>query len=249
MNKSLLSILLSAAVYTLFTGCSKSELTAYEQPAMAYFYKTTYGVSNDSATYSFAVQYPGTIQDTVRIPVRIMGSAAATDREVIVQAIADSSTAVAGTDYVLLPCIIPAGSFTGTMKVLVKRTAAQKNTEVRLRLQVVAGKDFQPGAVSNISTAVPGATLHYLVKINDFLTKPANWDNLLVYYFGVYSQVKYKLIIDASGRTEFLTSGDNPVNGSTLLFYALQAQKLQAAYEAVNGPMLDEQGRPVTFPY
>lgn len=239
-----------APVFLLWlTSCSKSELTAYEQPGSIYIYKQMYGTTNDSITSSFAIKSAGLQVDTVFVPVRIMGNAVHKDRVVKLEAWADSSTAVEGVDYVFLPYVVPADSFTAKLPVVIKRTAEQKTKELRLMLRVVASADFLPGAVGNTSGSIPGATLKYLIKINDFLTKPSNWDSFLVYYFGTYSQVKYKLVIDATGRFEFLTSGDNAVSTASMIFYALQAQQLQAEYEANNGPLLDENGNAITFPH
>lgn len=248
MNR-FIQYILTPMLLLWLAGCSKSELTAYEQPGSIYIYRQIYGVTNDSVTSSFAIKAATLQVDTVFVSVRIMGNAVHKDRVVKLEAWADSTTAVEGVDYEFLPYVVPADSFTARLPVLIKRTAEQKTKELRLMLRVVASADFLPGAVGNTSGSIPGATLKYLIKINDFLTKPSNWDSILVYYFGTYSQVKYKLIIDATGRFEFPISGDNAVSTAGFIFYALQAQQLQAEYQASNGPLLDENGNAITFPH
>lgn len=248
MNRNILIILLPVLLCWV-AGCSKSELTAYAQKDMIYIYRTAYGLTNDSATLSFAIKSATLQTDTVWVNVRIMGNASPKDRVVKLEAWADSTTAVEDADYAFLPYTLPAGAFTARLPVVIKRVAKQKTQEMRLLLRVAASADFEPGATGATASSKPGATLKYLIKINDFLTKPSNWDSYLVYYFGTYSQVKYKLIIDATGRVEFLTSGTDAVTGTSLTYYALQAQKLKAAYESVNGPMLDENGNAITFPH
>lgn len=249
MKRITLTILLLPFLLCWLAGCSKSELTAYTQQGMVYFYRTAYGITNDSTTLSFAIKADTLVADTVWLDVRIMGEAAPKDRVVKLEAWADSTTAVEGVDYTFLPSVIKAGAFTARLPVLIKRNAGQKTRELRLLVRLGTSADFAPGALGITSGQMPGATLKYLIKINDFLTKPANWESFLVYYFGAYSQVKYKLIIDATGRVEFLTSGADAVIGPTVAFYALQAQQLQAEMEAVNGPLLDENGNAITFPH
>ena len=178
-----------------------------------------------------------------------MGTAKGKDRVVTVRAIADSSTAVAGQHYEFLPSGIKAGEYTGTILLLVKRTTDMKTDNKRLLLEVVESADFKPG-IPNTATVNPraGGALKYLVKINDFLTMPSNWNSAPVYYFGTYSQVKYAFVINVTGRSEFLTSGTDAVSTSQFLYYKLICKDALATYEAANGPMMDENGIRITFP-
>jgi hypothetical protein len=232
----------------LVTACKKSGLTSYTQPDMIYVYKDFYNTNKDSVTYSFAIKLNSVMTDTVKVPLRIMGNARDKDRTVAIQTVADSTTATS-QQYTILPTIVKAGSFTTDIQVLVNRTPEMKTKEVRILLGIAASDDFLPGIPN--TTAAPsragGATL-YLVKINDFLTKPSAWETVLSTYFGAYSQVKYKFIIDVTGRTEFPISGQDMVSPSQFLFYKKLCREALETYNTNNSPLLDEAGMVVTFP-
>lgn len=232
----------------LLTACKKSGLTSYMQPDMIYVYKDFYNPNKDSITYSFAIKSNTLITDTVKVPLRIMGNARDKDRTVAIQILADSTTA-ASQQYALLPTIVKAGSFTTDIPVLVKRTPDMKTREVRILLTIAASDDFLPGIPNTTATTSrAGGATQYLVKINDFLTKPSNWETVLSTYFGAYSQVKYKFIIDVTGRTEFPISGPDMVSPSQFLFYKKLCREALETYNTTNGPLTDESGMLVTFP-
>lgn len=241
--------LIPSTLLVFMTGCKKSEITSYEQSDMVYIYKDYFATTNDSSSFSFAVKPASRLVDTVKIPLRIMGTAKGKDRVVNVRAIADSSTAVAGQHYDFLPTVIKSGEYTGNILVLVKRTADMKTADKRLLLEVVESADFKPG-VPNTATNNPraGGGLKYLVKINDYLTMPANWNSAPVFSFGTYSQVKYAFVINVTGRSDFPTSGTDAVSSSQFLYYKLICKDALAVYEAANGPLMDENGIRVTFP-
>ena len=248
-------VLLTIALVSTFTACEKGELQLYDQPDMVYIYKDASNVtSQDSAVYSFALKAPSLMTDTVKIPLRIMGVAKPADRVVGVKAVADSSTAVAGEHYDFLVSEIKANEYTGYINVLVKRTPEMKTREFRLVIEVTASKDFEPGIAN--TTTLPatqslrgGGSTRYLIKINDYLVKPGNWDTQLTTYFGSYSQVKYKFVIDVTGRNTFvLSSAPDAVSISQLLYFKVLCKDALAAYESANGPMIDEFGNRVSFP-
>ena len=237
------------ALVLLLTGCEKDKMQAYTLPDMIYVYKDQFNTKKDSTTYSFAIRSNALMVDTVKIPVRIMGEAKNIAREVKFRAVADSSNAVQDQHYTFLPYTIPAGAFTADLPLVVKRTADMKTKEMRLLLEIIETKDFKPGVPNSTgggSTA--GGSIRYLVKINDFLTKPSNWDGTLVFYFGTYSAVKYKMVIDLLGRAEFPTSGTDAVGYTQFLYYKQLCKNALAAYEAANGPLFDENGIRITFP-
>jgi hypothetical protein len=204
--------------------------------------------NKDSATYSFAIKSNSIMTDTVKVPLRIMGNASDKDRTVAIQTVADSTTATS-QQYAIQPTIVKAGAFTTEIPVQVKRTPGMKTTEVRIWLEIVRSDDFLPGIPNTTPTATrAGGATRFLVKINDFLTKPSNWESVLSNYFGTYSQVKYKFIIDVTGRTEFPISGPEMISPSQFLFYKKLCREELEVYNANNGPLKDEFGLFVTFP-
>jgi len=249
MAKNIFYLLFPVLFGCLFTACKKSELTSYTQPDMIYFYKNFYNTDKDSTVYSFAIKPNALLVDTVKIPLRIMGVATSRDRSVNIQVVADSSSALA-EQYAVLPTIVKAGEYTTSVPLLVKRAPALKTGDVRVLLEIGASDDFLPGVYNSAASASRGGgSVRYPVRINDFLTKPSNWDSFIANYFGAYSQVKYKLVIDVTGRTQFLTSGDDAVTTSQMTYFKIKCRNYLADLNAANGTKLkDETGTEITFP-
>ncbi len=248
MVKIIKHVFVPVLFVSMMVACKKSDLTSYTQPDMIYFYKNYYNTDKDSIVYSFAIKSDALTTDTVKIPVRIMGVASDRDRTVNIRVVADSSTAL-GDQYTLLPTIVQAGSYTAEVPLLVKRTPELKTTEVRLLLEVGESADFKAGiSNSSSSSSRAGGSTRFPVRINDFLTKPSNWDSFITYFLGAYSQVKYKLVIEITGRTQFLTSGDDPVTISQMTYFKILCRNYLADFNAVNPPLVDENGVLVTFP-
>jgi hypothetical protein len=230
-------------------ACKKSELTRYTQADRIYFYKEYYNSNKDSTVYSFAIKSNALVQDTVKIPLRIMGVAAGYARTATIQVVADSSTALP-QQYELLPTVVKAGDYTTNVQLLVKRAPALKINDVRLLLEIGTSDDFLPGVYNSVaSSSSGGGSVRYPVRINDFLTKPSNWEDFCAAYFGAYSEVKYKLIIDVIGRAEFPNSGDDRLSDSEMTFYKKKCRNYLADLNAANGASLkDENGTEITFP-
>jgi hypothetical protein len=239
--KYVCGLLLAAAC--LF-ACKKSDPLPFSAADMVYIYKAYGAINNDSIIYSFAVRSDNLMQDTIKIPVRIIGMSAPKNREVTIRVVADSSTAMAGTDYKLLPCQIPAGAYTAYQQVIIYRTAGMKNKPVKILLEVVASTDFLPGVPdSKVGSGVAGGTTRYRITLNDYLTKPDNWDSWLGFFFGTYSAVKFKFVIAATGQS--IIPSDLPY-GMYSVYSTLCKQQLEI-YEAAHGPLIDENGDVVSF--
>lgn len=241
--------LMLVAVIGLLAACKKSELTKFYEADNVYIYKDAFNTSRDSILYSFAIRPASLTADTVKVPLRIMGTAKDRDRQVNVKVLTDSSTAKQDQDFVILPTVIKAGEYTGNVVVVIKRTAAMKTAELRLMIEIGESTDFKPG-VPNSQPESPraGGSTKILIKLNDYLTKPTNWDSFLTFFFGSYSQVKYAFVINTTGRSEFLTSGTDPVSNSQMSYYKVLCRTELADYKAVNGPLIDEFGLEVSFP-
>ncbi|OQP52966.1 hypothetical protein A4D02_21415 [Niastella koreensis] len=249
MAKNILYLLIPALFGCQLIACKKSELTSYTQPDMIYFYKDYYNTDRDSIVYSFAIKPDALTVDTVKIPLRIMGVAVSRDRSVNIQIVADSSTALA-EQYTVLPVIVKAGAYTANVPLLVKRAPALKTSDVRVLLEIGNSDDFLPGVYNSTASASRGGgSVRFPVRINDFLTKPSNWDSFIAAYFGTYSQVKYKLVIDVLGRTQFLISGDDAVTTSQMTYFKIKCRNYLADLNTASGTKLkDETGTEITFP-
>ncbi len=215
----------------LQTACRKSDLQSYGSPDMVYVFKARFGSStNDSVTYSFATKQEGLQFDTVWVPVRIMGTAAAHDRVVNYDIVKEKST-IPTDNYTLLPALIKANSYTGFLPVKLMKSAVLKEQEMRLWIKIGTSADFKGGVDDQLT---------YLIKVNDFLSKPTSWKETL---FGKYSNVKYDLIIKASGQSEF-----NNLGNTGEKFILQLARNALYAYENEHGMLYDELGEIVSFP-
>lgn len=249
-RKHSLYIILPALILAAFASCKKSELTSFEEKPMVHFYKRFDDPKKDSFLYSFAIMPPERTKDTIKLPVRISGIAADRDRTINLKPVADSTTAVEGTDYTIHSAIVRAGHYNDSIVLIVLRSPEMKTKEKRLVLEIIPSEDFDPGLYNTPSgdgvVKLTGGSVRMLVRINDFLTKPSNWDSWLVYFFGDYSQVKYRFIIDVIGTGEFPSGPTGLPYGQFVAYQQLMKQELDK-YEAEHGNMIDENGDIVEF--
>lgn len=249
-RKKTLHIIIPALILAAFTSCKKSELTSFDQQAMVHFYKLFTDAQKDSVLYTFAVKPASLVQDTVKLPVRIAGKAADKDRVINLKAVADSTTAVEGTDYKIHSAIVHAGKYNDSILLIVYRKPSMQTDEKRLLLEIIPSADFQPGLyntpASPSDVKQSGGSIRLLVKINDFLTQPANW-SMLSSFFGTYSKVKYQFIIDVTGRAEFPYGSATGIPYGQMAAYQNMLRQALSDYVAEHGPMIDENGQTVTF--
>lgn len=165
------------------TGCEHSDIMMYEELPGVYF-------NGASWTYSF-LDKPGTLIDTIKLPVLITGSAADYDRKVLAEAVADSNTTIREDLYELLEGTVKKGEFEGILPVVVKYIPEYDTTVVRLKLRLRGSGDFN---------VTPLGVSTHIVEVTGKIIKPANW-SWLRYYFGTpYSTAWWKFIMEVTGR-------------------------------------------------
>jgi hypothetical protein len=233
----------------LGTACNK-DINAYQNEPKAYFYELTSAITPQvviARNFSFATIDSTIMTDTQYIAVKIQGLASGNDRLFGAKVMADSSTAVEGVDYKLLPGTIKANQFTGLLPVILYRTPLLKTTTVHIRLLIADTADFKAGI-----TEYNKFTLNW----NDALIKPDNWDSRpgLSSYFGTYSLVKYKFIIATLHMSawDFLIGrvyDPTKITGDQMSDYVAQLKSALKVYNSTHTPALtDEFGVLVTFP-
>lgn len=218
----------------LFTACHKATLQYYTAGDGVYFY------SIDSANYSFATQVGLVEKDTVLIKMKALGYIKEYDRPFQLRAV-DGTTAKENTHFILPIVTLKANTNTIDYPVILLNTADLKTSTLRLELEVLENENFPQGAgiVSNNLTFN-----RFKINFSNRLLKPTYWNNIQN-YFGEYSDVKYKFMIDQTGISVFSTqiyNGSELINLKGLLNAALQK------YVSTNGPMLDENQKPISFP-
>lgn len=174
-------------------GCEK-DIVSYKQDPRVYFFER----ANDpnltritNRSYTFITLDEAQMKDTLYIKVKTMGDTAGYDRYVIGKMIRDSvTTAIEGEDYDFIPGLIKAGETEGNLAIVLYRTAKLRNETLVLKLAIGESEDFKGGVVEDDE---------FMLTWSDRLVQPDTWP----YYFGTYSNVKYRFVIDVLGVADF----------------------------------------------
>lgn len=240
LMKHLISIFFTAICATvLLHSCTIDEIDTFSGGSQVYFERSAGSGTADSLTYSFAVQPAGLMNDIVRIPIVVTGEAVPYDRIVNIEVDRSLTTATEGKEYTFSQVTIPAGSFSTTLDVAVNRTPAIAEEERYITFRILPSEGLE--------IDVNPAWIDYKLKINDILTRPARWVYECQPYFGVYSRVKYRFIIDTLGLWDFPDSGENAIPRAQMYFYKDKMKSALAKWTQENGPMLDENGNVISF--
>jgi len=189
MKKEIISILL-VAVIVAFVACKPLAPTLFDQPDAVYF-----NAAADSMAYTFA-KYPNRTVDTIKLPVNVLGSPIATDREILIESLKDDDVnAKEGVHYKLLPPYkMPANKVSTTIPVVVYRTGDLDSISATMKLGLKENSSFTLGITSKAS-----------IKIKTgYLQKPATWGESggtqwagFSTNMGTWTKTKYKLILEA----------------------------------------------------
>lgn len=218
-------------------GCKEKRIMFEEAPAV---YFTKYIVDADSINYSFGVRPAEILTDTVYLHMRIMGGATPNDRQIKLD-VTPGSTAKAGYHYNLGPLVMPANAFQTKIPVFLYRKPGLKDSVISLHFKVAESKDFKLGYGDVI---YKNTRQEYKINIDDQILKPSNWDNSLATSFGAYSVVKFRYIIEITGRKVW----SGAIGNAEMANYVTDVKFALYNYERQHGPMLDENGLPVTLP-
>jgi hypothetical protein len=137
MKKEIISILL-VAVIVAFVACKPLAPTLFDQPDAVYF-----NAAADSVAYTFA-KYPNRTVDTIKLPVNVLGSPIATDREILIESLKDYDVnAKEGVHYKLLPPYkMPANNVSTTIPVVVYRTGDLDSLSATMKLGLKENSSF-----------------------------------------------------------------------------------------------------------
>lgn len=199
-------------------------------------------VDSDSIIFSFA-KFPATIlEQTITVKASVIGLTADYARELELVVDPTKTTAIQGTHYEFTSVnTIPANASYINIPVVIKRTSELENSSVSLYIKVEDNDDFKAGV---------NEQNHLKIKWSDSIVKPSNWDAYLSEFFGEYSEVKFRFIIEQTGIGEFTYGNTEGMNWSQMNNYKLIVQAALLSYnEAHPGNVLrDENDNPITFP-
>lgn len=224
------------AAIGMFTACENDKFYYQDEARVRIEGPYEWAVGTDSLTFSFAV-YPSQVQEQdMEMKLYVMGEAAATDRTA--KLAIDRTLTTANDDQYVFPetVTIPAGKLEAPFIVTLKRADLTSGT-VSLYFRVVETNDFKVGVIEQN---------HFCIKWNDTLSKPKNWDTELLEFFGEYSLVKYRFIIDTIGFGEFSATS---MSWSELTNYKIIMKTALDEYNDAHPgePLKDENGLLVTF--
>ena len=236
-------------VFSLFS-CKKEAVETYHGKDGVSFFAYTYQNLHTTATrsYSFAFQSTVKTRDTLFIPLRITGKLSDQPRTVLLKT-AEGTTATAGVDFELKEATIPPGVSIFNYPLILINSVGMASNVYRIVLEPAETKDFTLGTLGTTpgitANSQPEENFRYLkIDVSNMYTRPAYWD-LLDADFGEFSAEKYKFMVKVLGITDF--SYDNiGLNGS--LNFPVTLRNALADYEAANGPLLDENKQPISFP-
>ncbi|MFA4867978.1 MAG: DUF4843 domain-containing protein [Pedobacter sp.] len=232
-------------VLTSLFACKKQEVGTYAGKDgisfFAYDYEALHSTNVISFSFAFALR-PQT-RDTIYVRMRVTGKISDRPRTVQLKAV-EGSTARAGIDYILPEATVPAGEYMFQYPVIVLNSPEMLTNTYRLVLEVAETNDFTLGSVGLTPATTSGAERNFKqlkMDINNQLTQPSYWS---VGDFGVFSAVKYRFMVQVTGLTDFSEEAIG-VDGSYNLPVRLRNALLE--YEAVNGPLMDENNVRVSF--
>ena len=243
--KYLSYILIVACLFS----CKKEAVETYQGKDGISFFAYTYELLHTTAvrSYSFALQATQKQRDTLFIPMRITGKLSDKPRTVLLKT-AQGTTATAGVDFELKEFTVPPGASTFKYPLILINSAGMANNVYRIVLEPAETKDFTLGTFGqtpaiNIFTE---ENFRYLkVDATSQYIEPAYWSIYLVADFGEFSAVKYKFMVKTLGITDF---SYDKIGSDGLLNFPVTLRNALAAYEAANGPLLDENGQQISFP-
>ncbi|SMC38611.1 DUF4843 domain-containing protein [Pedobacter africanus] len=250
MKKRYMILLLFIAL----AGCKRNELQYFEEEVpFLNIWLGTRGSVLDSITHNFA--YSSGNKDSILFYYRIAGYPANQDRKF---ELSTSDNDAKLLNFSFGSYSVPAGKSEGNFVLYVDKPIDKNlflNKDLKVTFQVKSTTVFQPAVKEQSS-------LRIIFK--NAVTKPDNWENAALPYlplrnfFGVYSNEKYKFVIQVTGMSNFAVYRTVAVNPelepntiTEIHARALQSQCKIALekYKADNGKdLLDENNIPIVFP-
>ncbi len=236
MKKFLISIFSLILVLSLFPACENEGFYYQDEARVRLEGPYTWAVGTDSLEFSFLTSPASVSEKQMDITIYVMGPSSKVDRKANISVVSGSTTATANQYTCPAQVTIPANSYSATFPVVLKRTSDLQSKGVRLYIKVAESSDFKIG-VSERN--------HLIFKWNDILAMPKNWSDLTE-FFGTFSLVKYRFIINNTGVTEFSTT---TMSWAQLMNYRIILKNALNAYNAAhpNDPLKDENGQIITF--
>jgi hypothetical protein len=250
---------LAIGLFLLANSCQQDKYFLYNDvarlqfgPELTRIYQPSYNMADTTKSSTFFYSPASVIQDTVKFDVYAIGGTSTKDRFITLEQeqVPGATNAVAGLHYKAFndPSLasvyrIRAGQVHEFLPVVILRDPSLKTTTVTLKFKVVANADFQPGEPTN---------LWRKVVFTDRLSQPAKWDAYATqYYFGKYSVVKHKFMIESTGQKwdqDFIVTIFTDMAFLNYWKGDLKAMLIDYNKAHPGSPLTDEFGEIVLFP-
>ena len=244
--------LLLSSILLLF-ACKEQDLVGYTEQPRIYFnllrtelYDTHPGSTAKNIFIDFAPKKSTVTNDELLLRVQVSGPASEEDRPFALTKVSASNNAEEGVDYQIEneKLFIPAGKFDTLVRVIVLRNDKMKSENRSFTFQLAENEYFALGPKADTTTYAYKRVTDIKVNAKDIVVKPGNWDSFLQQYFGTYSQVKHRFIVDVIGTITISSSSSSTVMNR-------HKNNLVNALNTYNAshpqPLTDENNNPVVF--
>jgi hypothetical protein len=243
--------LLYIMIVFCFFSCKKEVVESYQGKDGISFFAYTYELLHTTGfrSYSFALQATQKQTDTLFIPLRITGKLSDKPRTVLLKAI-QGTTAKQGVDFELKEVTVPPGVFMFNYPLVVINSVGMASNVYKIVLEPAETKDFTLGTfgqtpANSVNLGTEENFRYLKVEVTGQYIEPAYWAVYLAGDFGPFSAVKYKFMVNTLGITDF---SYEKIGSDGLRNFPVTLRNALAAYEAANGPLLDEKGQRISFP-
>lgn len=229
MNKLIYLTGLFLTGLLLWTGCTKEEIDTYSGQDAIYFAQQwgiphfNNNINPDGSNKNWHQAYSKIgfgemiVNDSLLVlNIQTLGYVKDYDRVFKVEVVADSTTALEGSEYEILDndLMIPAGQASTTMRILFHKTPRMNDENLQLQLRLIPGEHFvlpfgndgfgrmpivhSNGALMEEFDLNKNPAIHN-IYVNNFLVRPARWA-VFEHVMGVWSEKKYRLLLDYTGE-------------------------------------------------
>lgn len=227
-------------ILSTFFACKKQDVELYKADDGIAFYATIYDPTSIAFSFAFAVKPQP--RDTIYFKMRVTGRATDYPRTIAVKAV-EGTNARAGIDYELPEVVLPAGALTMDYPIIVINSPEMLTKTYTLVAEIAENKDFKVGSLGTVP-ASPFSENNFKqvkIEITNQLVEPSYWVNT---DFGTFSAVKFRFMIQTTGLTDF---SQEAIGIDGIYNMPVKLRNALAEYEAINGPLIDENNARVTF--
>ncbi|QEC43665.1 DUF4843 domain-containing protein [Pseudobacter ginsenosidimutans] len=198
-------LLIPCCILALFSSCKKDEIELYKGDEYIQFSKNY----TDSSAFSF-LALPDEDEGAMPLTVELIGKPVDKDRQYKITVVKEASTAEEGNYALPSGFTLPANSIADTAWITIKKTPAISVKPLRLVLRITPTDDFRQGQ-TDYSIAI--------INISNVIAQPGWWKERVEWYFlGDYSNKKYQLFIQVTGKVDLNPANEPELRNYTILF-------------------------------